>query len=315
MQPRESERDPPIPGYELFAKRANGLDSTRANRQKAPMRLDDQDVDTIALKLGQIAIAAGRVLRRMECAFIEKRIKPDGSPTTMADLASEELIIRSLREVWPEVPIVAEETASAVEPDTYFFLVDPLDGTGDFIHGNGEYSVNIALVRDKRPVAAVVAAPAVGRIWVAGKEALTGEIPSAETDEIVWRPTNVRPAPKEDLIALVSRRHGDKATEACLSSLSIGTRRTTSSALKFCLIAAGEADVYVRCGPTMEWDTAAGDHVLSRAGGVVIGPGGMALTYGHSDRHYLNGPFAALGDMALAALLSLPEVCEITPRA
>jgi 3'(2'), 5'-bisphosphate nucleotidase len=110
------------------------------------------------------------------------------------------------------------------------------------------------------------------------------------------------------MVALVSRRHGDDATEACLSSLSIGTRRTASSALKFCLIASGEADVYVRCGPTMEWDTAAGDHILSRAGGCVIGAGGTRLTYGHEERGYRNGPFAALGDIALAPRLALPSV-------
>jgi 3'(2'), 5'-bisphosphate nucleotidase len=117
----------------------------------------------------------------------------------------------------------------------------------------------------------------------------------------------VRQAPERDLIALVSRRHGDPATEACLSTLSIGTRRTASSALKFCLIAGGEADVYVRCGPTMEWDTAAGDHVLCRAGGSVIGSGGKPLTYGHEDRGYRNGPFAALGDKSLAVRLALPS--------
>ena len=112
--------------------------------------------------------------------------------------------------------------------------------------------------------------------------------------------------PERDLIALVSRRHGDEATEVCLSSLSIGTRRTASSALKFCLIASGEADVYVRCGPTMEWDTAAGDHILWRAGGCVVDSRGEALSYGREDRGYRNGPFAALGDISLAPRLALP---------
>ena len=281
----------------------------RTNGHKVMMRLDDQDANSIALRLAQIAIDAGRVLRRMECAFIEKRVKADGSPTTMADLAAEELIIRRLHEAWADVPVVAEETASGVKPDTFFFLVDPLDGTGDFIHGTGEYSVNIALVCGSRPVAAVVSAPAMGRIWIAGETAQMGDIPAEGQHGIAWQAVRARTAPEHDLVALVSRRHGDHATETCLSSLSIGTRRMTSSALKFCLIASGEADIYVRCGPTMEWDTAAGDHILSRAGGVVIGPGGPPLTYGHSDRGYLNGPFAALGDAALAERLSLPVAC------
>jgi 3'(2'), 5'-bisphosphate nucleotidase len=120
----------------------------------------------------------------------------------------------------------------------------------------------------------------------------------------------VRAAPERDLVALVSRRHGDPATEACLSALSIGTRRTASSALKFCLIACGEADLYVRCGPTMEWDTAAGDHILRRAGGTVIGGDGEPLTYGHEERGYRNGPFAALGDRRLARRLALPQAAS-----
>lgn len=275
------------------------------------MQLEDQNADDIALKLSQIALEAGRVLREMECAALEKHIKDDGTPTTAADLAAEQLIIKRLNEIWPGVPVVAEETASTVLPNSQFFLVDPLDGTGDYINGTGEYSVNIALVRDHRPVAAVVSAPALGTIWIAGDNApLVGKIPAEQDDEITWHKVGSRAAPEQGLIALVSRRHGDEATEACLSTLSIGTRRMTSSALKFCLIASGEADVYVRCGPTMEWDTAAGDHILCQAGGCVIGPGGSILTYGHDDRGYLNGPFAALGDIALAPRLALPVSCD-----
>jgi 3'(2'), 5'-bisphosphate nucleotidase len=273
------------------------------------MRLDDQDTDAIALTLSQIALEAGRVLRRLETALIERHIKEDGTPTTAADLAAEELIIGRIGEAWGNVPVIAEETASTARTDDWFFLVDPLDGTGDYIHGTGEYSVNIALIRKGRPVAAVVAAPAMGSVWIAGRTARFGTIPDDGSDGIAWREVKARPAPDRDLIALVSRRHGDHATEACLSTLSIGTRRMASSALKFCLIASGEADVYVRCGPTMEWDTAAGDHILSRAGGCVIGPGGSRLTYGHEDRGYRNGPFAALGDVDLAPRLALPTAC------
>jgi len=274
------------------------------------MRFADQNPDEIALRLAHIAWEAGRVLRGMENAFLDKRIKDDGTPTTAADLAAEELIIERLDEAWPGVPVVAEETSSSTETDEYFFLVDPLDGTGDFIHGTGEYSVNIALIRGNRPMAAVVAAPAMGSIWIAGETARMSALPDGTTD-FEWRDAKVRPAPERDLVALVSRRHGDIATEACLSVLSIGTRRMTSSALKFCLIASGEADVYVRCGPTMEWDTAAGDHILTCAGGSVVGPGGGPLTYGHEDRGYRNGPFAAIGDPAIAPRLDLPIAVSV----
>ncbi|EIM27723.1 3'(2'),5'-bisphosphate nucleotidase CysQ family protein [Microvirga lotononidis] len=273
------------------------------------MRFDGQNPDEIALKLAHIAVEAGRILRGMETAFLEKRIKDDGTPTTAADLAAEQLILKRLEEAWPGVPVVAEETCSAGHVDHSFFLVDPLDGTGDFIRGTGEYSVNIALIQGQRPTAAVVAAPAMGSIWIAGATARTSPLPDGTAD-FDWREATVRPAPEKDLVALVSRRHGDSATEVCLSALSIGTRRMTSSALKFCLIASGEADVYVRCGPTMEWDTAAGDHILTRAGGSVVGPGGIPLTYGHEDRGYRNGPFAAIGDNALASRLDLPRVAS-----
>jgi 3'(2'), 5'-bisphosphate nucleotidase len=265
------------------------------------MRLDDHDA--IALHLAEIAIEAGDLLRRMENGIGDPRIKGDGTPTTVADLAAEDLILSRLARAWPGVPAVAEETANQIAPGEHFFLVDPLDGTSDFIHGTGEYTVNIALVAGSRPVAGVVSAPAVGRIWIAGTKAQAGRIAPGE---IAWEPLKVRPAPPSGLVALLSRRHGDEASDACLSALSIGTRRTASSALKFCLIACGEADIYVRCGPTMEWDTAAGDHILARAGGVVIGAGGSALTYGREHEGYKNGPFAALGDPALARRLSLP---------
>jgi 3'(2'), 5'-bisphosphate nucleotidase len=266
------------------------------------MRLDDHDA--IALRLAEIAIEAGNLLRRMEGRAGEPRIKGDGTPTTAADLAAEDLILSRLAQAWPDVPSVAEETANHALPGEHFFLVDPLDGTSDFIHGTGEYTVNIALIAGVRPVAGVVAAPALGRIWMAGAQARAGDI--VPDGAIAWRPLRVRAAPPTGLVALVSRRHGDEASDACLATLSIGTRRTASSALKFCLIACGEADIYVRCGPTMEWDTAAGDHILSRAGGAVIGAGGGSLTYGRERDGYRNGPFAALGDPALARRLSLP---------
>ncbi|MGO4707119.1 3'(2'),5'-bisphosphate nucleotidase CysQ [Microvirga sp. 2MCAF38] len=269
-----------------------------------PMHLDTTNADAIALTLAEIALEAGRLLRSMEQGAIAPRLKEDGSPTTAADLAAERLIIQRLNAHWPDVPVIAEETGSKVRTNNLFFLVDPLDGTRDYIHGTGEYSVNIALIEGVRPIAAAVAAPVLNRLWAAGETALGATLQPDGTFH--WHAIRTRSAPSRDLITLVSRRHGDDATEICLGSLAIGTRRPTSSALKFGLIAEGEADLYVRCGPTMEWDTAAGDHILTKAGGCVIGPDRQSLTYGHGERAYLNGPFAALGDVALAEKINLP---------
>ena len=267
------------------------------------MQPDDPACDEVAARLGAIAWEAGALLRRMQAGTEERRIKPDGTPTTAADLAAEELILARLHAHWPGVPVVAEESSNAALAGDAFFLVDPLDGTSDYLDGMGEYSVNIALVQGHRPVAAAVTAPRLGQVWIAGTRARVGD---GGTEPAEWREARARAAPPGGLVALVSRRHADPATEACLATLSIGTRLTTSSALKFCLIASGEADIYVRCGPTMEWDTAAGDHILTRAGGCVIRSGGGPMLYGARGQDYRNGPFAALGDPRLAVRMSLP---------
>ena len=267
------------------------------------MDLSDAARERIARKLAEIACRAGAVLRRHERAGCAHRLKEDGSPTSAADLAAEELILAALAETFPGVPVIAEETASTVEPGALFFLVDPLDGTRDFLHGTGEYSVNVALVAGDRPVAAALVAPALGRAWAAGVSAATGPVDEGTLGALT--PVRARPSPPEGVVALVSRRHGDDATEACLAAFAVAERRTASSALKFALIASGEADLYLRCGPTMEWDTAAGDHLLACAGGTVVGPDRAPLTYGHHGREYRNGAFAAVGDPALVGRIAM----------
>jgi 3'(2'), 5'-bisphosphate nucleotidase len=264
------------------------------------------DRDDVAFRLGLIAVEAGRGLAAVRDRRAGQRAKDDGSPTTAADLESERLILDRLALAWPSIPAVAEESAASGHPGELFFLIDPLDGTRDYVTGFGEYSVNIALIRGSRPVAAAVAAPSDGRVWVAGTATRVGQIPESG-DVVDWAPTRARSAPPGGLVVLVSRRHGDDFTEACLAALNVGERRTASSAYKFGLIASGEADLYVRCGPTMEWDTAAGDHVVAMAGGLVVGPDGLPLTYGCNERGFLNGPFAAMGDATIAARLSLPQ--------
>jgi 3'(2'), 5'-bisphosphate nucleotidase len=259
-----------------------------------------------ARRLGAIAVEAGRFLASVAVRASGTVEKHDGSPTTAADRRSEALILDRLREAWPGIPAIAEESAPPGLAGDLFFLVDPLDGTRDYLSGTGEYSVNIALVSRGRPIAAAIAAPAQAQVWVAGEVAETSPWPQA--DRFSWERASTRRTPPHGPVALVSRRHGDPDTERCLNELAVYARRVASSAYKFCLIASGEADVYVRCGPTMEWDTAAGDHIVARAGGCVLGPSGP-LTYGHAERGFLNGPFAAYGDPELAARVKLPPAC------
>lgn len=269
------------------------------------MTLLPSDRARIAATLTEIACEAGEILRAYHGGDCPHVVKPDGSPASLADHASEELILAALAHHWPGIPVIAEESTYDRPPADLFFLVDPLDGTSDFLAGSRDYTVNIGLVEGNRPVAAALSAPGLGRVWGAGVSAF--EAPIADGRPGARTTVSVRQRPKDGLVALVSRRHGDIDTETCLAALPVGSRLNRASALKFCLIASGEADIYVRCGPTMEWDTAAGDHVLTSAGGSVLGSSGEAVTYGHHDLYYRNGPFAALGQAAYAEGLHLPE--------
>ncbi|KAA2235709.1 3'(2'),5'-bisphosphate nucleotidase CysQ family protein [Salinarimonas soli] len=275
------------------------------------MRTDPPGLAETAERLSLIALAAGDLVRRMQ-GTVKGRLKSDGSPTSRADLAAEAAILAGLREAWPDIPVVAEETACTAGCGALFFLADPLDGTKCYLAGEPEFTVNIALVREGRPVAGVIVAPALGRAWRAGADAREARFaPGDPASGLAWRPVRTRPTPGDGVVALVSKRHGDAASEAAIAALPQPRRRTASSAVKFGLIAAGEADVYVRCGRTMEWDTAAGDAIVTAAGGRVIGSDGQPLTYGHRGRGYANGCFAALGDPALAGHLRLPDTCAI----
>jgi len=260
--------------------------------------------DRVAAQLAEIACGAGEIVRGYHGGECPHVLKPDGSPASVADAASERFILDALSQAWPDIPVVAEETCCETEPAPLFFLVDPLDGTRDYLAGSLQYCVNICLVQGTRPVASALAAPGLFRVWSAGTGAVEAPIRDGRPGRA--HPVGVRARPEAGLVALVSRRHGDHATDACLERAGVAERRVASSALKFCLIAAGEADLYVRCAPTMEWDTAAGDHVLTMAGGCVVGPEG-GVTYGHRDRHYRNGPFAALGQPGYASALDLPR--------
>ncbi|WP_296709155.1 3'(2'),5'-bisphosphate nucleotidase CysQ [Rhodoblastus sp.] len=274
-----------------------------------------QDDDALAEIFAFLALKAGAAIMRVRASGARARIKSDSSPVCDADLLAEEIIIEGLVRLAPRFPIVAEELcASGGTPEIDggpFFLVDPLDGTREFLEGRDCFSVNIALIRDGVPAVGVVFAPARGEMFVAGSHAWTfaaepegGMPPRAE-----WRELHVRSMPERDAVAVASRSHLDTGTKRFLGRLTVRDIVPIGSSLKFCLLASGEADVYPRFGPTMEWDTAAGDAVLRRAGGVVLDLSGAPALYGKAAREFANGPFIAWGDPSAAARFRASGVC------
>jgi 3'(2'), 5'-bisphosphate nucleotidase len=239
----------------------------------------------------RITEAAGTVVMRHYEAGCDARVKADRSPVTDADEEAEKLILTELERHFPGVPVVAEEAAAAgkmARVGRHFFLVDPVDGTKEFLKRGGEFTVNIGEILDGEPVSGVVLAPAIGRLF-AGQ---VGE-GAFEISAGVKRAISARAPAADGLVAVTSRSHPDTLTDALLQTLPIKGRTNAGSSLKFCLVAAGEADIYPRAGQTMEWDTGAGHAVLTAAGGRVTTWEGAPFLYGKPG--YLNGPFIARG--------------------
>jgi 3'(2'), 5'-bisphosphate nucleotidase len=225
--------------------------------------------------------------------------KADESPVTVADEAAEKIILADLAAIAPGVPVVAEEAVAAGKVPVIadrFFLVDPLDGTKEFISRRDEFTVNVALVEAGEPVLGVVFAPARRELfWGDMRAGKAGRI-DADPDGTMPSLGNAiaaRPAPARGLTAVASRSHRTPETDAFLANYPITEFRSIGSSLKFCLVAAGEADIYPRIGTTMEWDTAAGHAVLTAAGGSVTGLAGEPFRYGKPG--FRNGNFVARG--------------------
>ena len=256
--------------------------------------MDEQRVTEVSWQGAVIATAreAGAAIMEVYSKEIEVRGKADSSPVTEADERAEAIITRALLRLTPEVPVVAEEAVAAgatPEVGAWFWLVDPLDGTKEFISRNGEFTVNIALIHQGRPVFGVVLAPALDRLFVgaAGQGAFAEERGTR-------RPIRCREVPASGLVVVASRSHGDaEALDRFLGGRLVATTINAGSSLKLCLVAAGEADLYPRLGRTMEWDIAAGHAVLSAAGGRIRTLAGDPLTYGKPG--FDNPHFAAEG--------------------
>jgi len=256
--------------------------------------------------LRMIALEAGQaILKVYESDAVKVTQKEDDSPVTEADMRAEAVILGGLAERAPGIAVISEEAVAGgktPERAEKFFLVDPLDGTREFIKRNGEFTVNIALIESGRAIAGVVFAPAIGKLYLgAGNKAVAQDAKPAEilalgtaaplTPERIIR---ARRTPQEPF-AVASRSHRDPDTDAFLAKHGITHIVSAGSSLKFCLVASAEADIYPRFGRTMEWDTAAGQAVLEAAGGVVSQVDGTPLRYGKFEQGLANPHFIARG--------------------
>src|SRR3954451_4495784 len=260
----------------------------------------DQTVrNEFALAFASIALEAGAAIMAVRSSRMDVQHKSDGSPVTRADMDADRIICERLGALFPALPIVTEEAPEthAFEIDGRFILVDPLDGTREFTSGRDEFTVNIALIDCREPVAGAVYAPALNRLYIGGEAAFHADVaPSAPLPALqMMRSLTTSSVPYDSLRAVASHSHLDPATRSWLAQRPIREMRSAGSSLKFCMIAEGEADVYPRLAPTMEWDTAAGHAVLAAAGGCIVAVDGMPLAYGKSAAGFRNQAFIAWG--------------------
>ena len=258
-------------------------------------------------------LAAARVQMhyfRVGCAVLTKT---DASPVTAADHESEALILQALAHHMPGVPVIAEEAAAAGHlpsinqtPDLEFFLVDPLDGTREFVNGRPEFTINIALVRAGIPRFGLIYVPATGQLFatLGNHHAIEAHIDATQTAprlaDLNARHIQTRRPPSSGLVAVASRSNHAPGADAFLGQYTVIQRTSAGSSLKFCLVAQGAADIYPRVGPTCEWDTAAGHAIVSAAGGSVTQLDGQPLVYGNAAAKFLNPDFVAWGRQPLA---------------
>jgi 3'(2'), 5'-bisphosphate nucleotidase len=261
--------------------------------------------------LTAIVAKAAAAIRTMPAATVARRVKNDASTVTAADEASERIILDELAALAPGVPVVSEELMTREAPPPLgerFFVVDPLDGTREYVAGRDAYAVNLALVENGRPVLGIVASPARNILWrgivghgaerlIIGKDAERLAIGTGAQRLTI----RTRPWPGADAVAAISHSHLDAGTQAFLTRLQLTRRLPMGSALKFSLIAEGGADVYPRFSETSEWDVAAGHALIVAAGGTVIATDGTPLLYGRTEVNFRVPGFIAWGDPAHAA--------------
>lgn len=271
--------------------------------------MSEFDFTALLDSVAPAVLAAGEAVTRAFGAGGAVKLKADSSPVTEADRASESILLAALQGFAPDIPVISEEATGegrAPQVREAFFLVDPLDGTREFIAGRNEFTINVGLVVNGAPTFGVIFAPALEHLFMTtwADRAVEVRVPhGAGWSDVLaepFAPLRTRRPEAGDLAALVSRSHAEPELASLLEKLSVRSIRSLGSALKFCLIARGEADLYPRLGPTCEWDTAAGHAILGAAGGVVTVLDGQPLTYGKAAEGFRNPGFLAWGRAPLA---------------
>lgn len=256
--------------------------------------------------LVDVAIRAGAVILDIRRKGVSAEKKADKSPVTEADRAAEALITKVLNRVAPDAPVIAEEAVydgRIPAVGSAFFLVDPLDGTREFVRGGDDFTVNIGLIRNGVPAVGVIFVPATGKLYAGavGEGAWRAEVNNGVVGQ--REPMRVRTPPEEAIDVVASRSHRTKETDDFIARYEVGRLVSAGSSLKFCLVACGMADLYPRMGTTMQWDTAAGDAILRAAGGEVLTLEGTALPYGpgpaEGPDQFKNPWFVATGGVRL----------------
>jgi 3'(2'), 5'-bisphosphate nucleotidase len=279
------------------------------NEARSPVPLIDRDAAAALIEpLTDLVVRAGAAILAVNRGAMRIDGKADGSPVTEADLAADRIIGEGLARLVPAIPAISEERVHLARPpyDGSFFLIDPLDGTKEFVAGRGEFTVNLALVSNAVPLLGIIGAPALGLIWrglvgrgaerlAIGDRAPVGADPGAE-------PIHTRPLPATGApwIAAVSRSHGDARTEAFIDGRPGAVRQMLGSAVKFGRVAEGAADIYPRLAPTCEWDIAAGHAIVTAAGGRITDAHGADLQFGRGRADFIVPEFIAWGDPSAA---------------
>ncbi|WP_019960991.1 3'(2'),5'-bisphosphate nucleotidase CysQ [Woodsholea maritima] len=261
--------------------------------------MTDFSAQALSELFARICLSAGPAVMEVYHSDFTPEQKADKSPVTLADQRAEAIILDALQAGLPDIPVLAEESfAAGLRPDIDgdFILVDPVDGTKEFINKRDEFTINIAYIRDRHPLAGAVYAPAKARLYWGGEAAYALDIAPGESFSLGnAERLHTQKGKAGAMIAVMSRSHADEETLNFAKQAGVSDTVSAGSSLKFCLLAEGKAHLYPRFGPTMEWDTAAGHGVLNAAGGSVTNPDGTPFLYGKTDAGYLNAAFIARG--------------------